>query len=286
MPTQKKITSVVAKQSKTGEIGSSPHTTTTEAEGVSVMAAATPPSILSAEPLDVDNLVARITAEVLKVVETSFDKKVDPVLQKLQACSSDIVVLDTRLTTAEERISSLEDTITIQDVQLADMKVKMDSALEKIDDMENRNRRCNIRIVGLPEHSEGTDPVSFTKSWLPQLVGVDFKGGIVKVDRCHRISPRYRSLPGQRPRVFIVKLHNFQDKARIMQEARKKQTLNYKGAKIMIFEDFSAAVSRKRQAFLPVKNRLREKGIPFALLYPAVLRIKHNGEEKIFKHPE
>lgn len=69
-----------------------------------------------------------------------------------------------------------------------------------------------------------------------------------------------------------------------MQAARKAQALSYKGAQIMIFEDFSAAVVKKRQVY-PVKQQLRERGIVFAMLYPAVLRIKHNGQERFFKNP-
>lgn len=157
--------------------------------------------------------------------------------------------------------------------------------MEKLDDLENRSRRCNIRIVGLPEGSEGTNPVAFFRTWLPELVKVSFKSGSVKLDRCHR-ALTCRPLPGQRPRAVIVKLHSYQDKVLIMQAARKAQSLVYNGAPIMIFEDFSIAVVRKRQEFYPVKQQLKEKGIPFAMLYPAVLRVSHGGQEKFFKHPK
>lgn len=157
--------------------------------------------------------------------------------------------------------------------------------MEKLDDLENRSRRCNIRIVGLPEGSEGTNPMAFFRTWLPELVKVSFKSGSVKLDRCHRALTR-RPLPGQRPRAVIVKLHSYQDKVLIMQAARKAQSLVYNGAPIMIFEDFSIAVVRKRQEFYPVKQQLKEKGIPFAMLYPAGLRVSHGGQEKFFKHPK
>uniref|UniRef100_A0AAV2L9G9 Uncharacterized protein n=1 Tax=Knipowitschia caucasica TaxID=637954 RepID=A0AAV2L9G9_KNICA len=115
-------------------------------------------------------------------------------------------------------------------------------------------------------------------------VSDNFRGGVVKIDRCHRALTR-RPPAGQRPRAVIMKLHNFQDKVRIMQAARRLKTLSYKGASVMIFEDFSAAVVKKRQEFTAVKRRCREQGIVFAMLYPAVLRIRHRGEEKLFRHP-
>ena len=66
-----------------------------------------------------------------------------------------------------------------------------------------------------------------------------------------------------------VKLHNFQDKARIMQVARKAQSLTYNGALIMIFDNFFAVVIRKRQEYYTVKKQLKEIGIVLAMMYPA-----------------
>lgn len=235
--------------------------------------------------VDADSLVERITAKVLEGVEVSFDKKIDPALKKLEACSSKIATLDTRITEAEGRISNSEDTAAIHITKLAEVESKLEAAMDKIDDLENRSRWCNIRVIGLPEGSEGANPVAFFRTWLPELLKVGFKGGSVKVDRCHRALAR-RPPPDQRPRAVILKLHNFQDKVRIMQAARKTQPLVYNSAPIMIFEDFSAAVLRKRQEFYQVKQQLKERGIAYAMLYPAVLRIKHNGQEKVFKHPK
>ncbi|KAE8280160.1 hypothetical protein D5F01_LYC22302 [Larimichthys crocea] len=187
------------------------------------------------------------------------------------------------MTEAEGRISNSEDATATFTMKLSEVESKLEMALDKIDDLENRSRRCNIRVVGLPEGSEGTNPVAFFRTWLPELLEINAKGGSVKVDRCHRALTR-RPPPGQRPRAVILKLHNFQDKVRIMQAARKAQSLAYNGAPIMFFDDFSAAVTRKRQEYYAVKQRLKERGIVFAMMYPAVLKIKYNGQEKVFKH--
>lgn len=88
---------------------------------------------------------------------------------------------------------------------------------------------------------------------------------------------RARLPPGQRPRAVIIKVNNFQDKVRVMQAAMKAQALSYNGTSIMIFEDFSAAVVKKRQDFYLAKQQLKERGIVY-LLYPAVLRIRYDGQ--------
>lgn len=71
----------------------------------------------------------------------------------------------------------------------------------------------------------------------------------------------------------MVKLHNFQYKARILQAARAASQLVYKRHIISIFEDFSTTIVRKRQAFGNVKKRLRERGILFAMTYPVTLQV-------------
>ncbi|KAL1276185.1 hypothetical protein QQF64_035808 [Cirrhinus molitorella] len=138
------------------------------------------------------------------------------------------------------------------------------------------------RIIGLPEGEEGTNPVSFLKTWLPKPLNTEFKNNQVKIERAHRALTR-RPAPGERPRALILKLHNFQDKAHILQPARTTGQLVYKRHNISIFEDFSVAVVRKRQAFGSIKKRLCERGISFA--YPATLRVQHDGV-KFFKQPE
>ena len=47
---------------------------------------------------------------------------------------------------------------------------------EHIDDFDNRGRRSNIRVVGLPENSEGTRSVKFFEEWIPGYLQMDTNG--------------------------------------------------------------------------------------------------------------
>ena len=54
-----------------------------------------------------------------------------------------------------------------------------------------------------------------------------------------------------------------------------------------IYPDFSAAVREKRRLFNPAKKRLRNLGIKYALLYPAVLRVVADDDVSLlFRSPE
>lgn len=51
------------------------------------------------------------------------------------------------------------------------VKEQMSTYEIKMDNMKKRIRRKNVRIMGLPEHSEGPDPVIFLEKWLRDLFG-------------------------------------------------------------------------------------------------------------------
>lgn len=148
--TQKKLT-LSAKAPKLAELGSSRSDQTNMADQ--------PPMLLG--KTEIDNLVERITTEVLRGVETSLDKKIDRVVQTLDSCSSKLGRLDTRFLEMEGRVSSAEDNMTTHGSRITELENKLESALEKMDDLENRNRRCNVWIIGLPEGSESSNPTTF-----------------------------------------------------------------------------------------------------------------------------
>ena len=112
--------------------------------------------------------------------------------------------------------------------------------------MENRTRRDNIGVVGLKEGAEGEQPFAFFERWLPKILNLDTKRGIIKIDRAHRGLGPAR---GDRPRPVIIKLHNSKEKQRIMAALRERRQLTYEGQKLYIQQDFSAAVKEKRRSF-------------------------------------
>lgn len=60
----------------------------------------------------------RISDEVLEGVETSFNKKIDPVLLKLDACSSKIEVLEMKIAEMEGWVSDDKDAMASYSAKL------------------------------------------------------------------------------------------------------------------------------------------------------------------------
>ncbi len=60
----------------------------------------------------------------------------------------------------------------------------------------------------------------------------------------------------------------------------------YIGTCIHFYPDVSAEVAKRRAAFYQVKAQLRGAGIEFGLLFPARLRINHDGTRHFFDCPQ
>ncbi len=80
-------------------------------------------------------------------------------------------------------------------------------------DMEDRCRRNNVRLVGLPEGMEGPDAAVFLRAnlskWIPSLRGRD-----IEIDRAHRVYDGGRG--SDRPRTLIFRVLRWHDRSDIL----------------------------------------------------------------------
>lgn len=213
----------------------------------------------------------------------AMDTKISTVLEAIHDQTVQLQAMSQRIGDAEERIAAVETLTSSVDVKTAALEKQVRDLEDHVNDLENRGRRCNVRVVGLPEGTEGSDPVQFFEKWIPDHLQITTKAGRIKMDRAHRsLAPK----PGlnQRPRSVILKFHNFTDKQRVMEAARRVG--GDKSPRVLFFNGFSAALVKKRKAFDQVKARLKEKKIDYALLYPAILRVMVDGKPKKLSSPE
>lgn len=71
-----------------------------------------------------------------------------------------------------------EPTSEAAEQQIQVLENQLQSMSEHIDDLENRGRRKNVWVIGLPEDVEGSNPTN--------LLGLETKAGRGKVERAHR----------------------------------------------------------------------------------------------------
>lgn len=235
-----------------------------------------------AEGEEIDSLVAKISDGVFAKLSSILDAKLDQIAKSVSSVCENVKVLEKRVEDAEQRISDTEDTASQLLAKLQHTKACLREDIQRLEDQENRSRRNNIKIVNLPERTEGDNAKEFFETWIPKILNLKMKNDRIKMDRCHRSPAQLR--PGsEKPRVVYIRLHNSMDKQLIMQSAQNMGEISVSGNRIHLFEDFSPTVEKKRREFLESKRALRALGIPYRMLFPAVLCVTHDNKVQLFK---
>lgn len=216
--------------------------------------------------------VNRISTDITRIDEkiTSMDKKLS--------------TLTVQLKVAEGRIANTEDSVNKLTQENEKLKKTVDVALDKISDLENRDRRKNLRIFGFPESSEAGNPVAFLEKELPSIL--QMQPGSIVIERAHRsLNPTPKA--GMRPRPFIINLLRYTTKEKIVVAARNKMDLRWGDHKIMIFQDYSRDIVEKRLKFKEAKKAARGKNLIYFISYPAIFKIKMGDKIHAFtEHKE
>lgn len=229
-----------------------------------------------------ESVANTVSKTVTEKIGALMEQKFTELHSSLDKLSSRVEDNVKRITEAENRISDGEDRTTTLENKLTELEQRVKILTDRAEDSENRSRRDNIRILGLKEGTEGNQAVRFFGSWLPDVLGLETKRGLIKIDRAYRsLGPPKKNY--NRP--VIIKLHNFSDKQQILAAVRKKGEIIYQGDKINIRQDLSTQVRESRRQFNGVCERLIQRGLRFQMRYPASLCFIFNGEERSFKSP-
>ena len=84
------------------------------------------------------------------------------------------------------------------------------------------------------------------------------------------------------PRYIIITLPKIKDKERILEVAREKDTVTYKGIPIRLSADFSKETLQARRGWQEVFQVMKGKDLLPRLLYPAKLSFRMEGQIKCF----
>lgn len=239
--------------------------------------------ILSASQLvsELEKQRTSLRNDMLMLIQESMK----PLQASVDALCETVNHFNGRLTAAEalagdnfERIASTEKTVKMLEAQNKSLQ-------DRLDDLENRSRRVNLRIINIPEGSEkGRDPTEFISDLLAENLGPDVFSKPPELERAHR-SPALKFAPGGRPRPFLICFHRFQERERVLRWARQHE-LKHRGTTLRVYPDVSAITAKKRAAFNKIKQALYQKGVKFRLLFPARLQVSYEDETLTFETPE
>ena len=106
---------------------------------------------------------------------------------------------------------------------------------------------------------------------------IDFQG----VQEAQRV-PKKLDPRSNTPRHIIITLLKMKQKERLLEAAREKDTVIYKGVPIRLSADFSKETLQARRGWKEVFQVMRGKGLHPRLLYPAKLSFRMKGKIKCF----
>ncbi|CAM4663947.1 unnamed protein product [Leuciscus chuanchicus] len=221
--------------------------------------------------------------DAIRSLRADMEKHSADTLEAIRSVKGDVQAHSRRLDEAEERISRAEDDVASLQGKVQQLEQTVADLSSKITSYEDRNRRSNLRLVGLPEKSEDKDMCGFLEKWLTDALGDCFTSPPI-IERAHRIgsySPKATT-----SRVVIMKFLNYRDRETAMTAARKMKEIFYKDHRLSLFPDLSPETRRLQRRFDGVKAKLRALNIRYGMLYPAQLMITHNERRIIFKSDE
>uniref|UniRef100_A0ABM5GM66 Uncharacterized protein isoform X1 n=1 Tax=Pogona vitticeps TaxID=103695 RepID=A0ABM5GM66_9SAUR len=185
--------------------------------------------------------------------------------RKLDRLSADMGAICRDVAQLQSHLDRLEQDARGWGLELATLRMENRSLSEYVRRMEgrcraleSRSRRNNLRMLGLPEGAEGSDPLSsFLQRTLPEMLGLPLESRPPEVESARRVQGGGMAWdPAGRPRPVVFRLLRFADKAAILQAAHGRP-LSYAGVQVTILPDFCSSLSRRRQVPFGAARRSR-----------------------------
>lgn len=153
--------------------------------------------------------------------------------------------------------------------------------MDQMDDHENRDRRQNICIRGLPEVKRAPDLLLTVIGLFCQILGVS-KPDTNEIDRVHS-ALFYVPQNADRPRDVICKLHRYSVKEAITKAVRNRSTVEFDGTQISLFTDLTYRTLMQRQTVRPLLEALRAIDVKYRWGFPFCIMAAQNGKTAVLR---
>lgn len=233
----------------------------------------------------VDTVLGKIDAHIVGMDTrlAGFDTRLDNLQGEVAGIRADFTSQKKEVGEIRKEVSVMRADVGANSSKLAEHDTELEAMRAKLADVEDRSRRCNVRINGLPEGLEGSNAIQFLTQklpeWFPSLSNL--QGEIM---RAHRIYNR-TGATNVRSRTLIFCCLRYTIRQDILTSARKKPPV-IDGRKLRFSPDYSPHTVKRRLAFSTAMDQARANGIEFFLIYPATLKIKSKaGAVETFQSP-
>ena len=228
----------------------------------------------------------KTTMDFIRLTVEMQDKKIMKINEDIQEIKHSLNFEESsnkeKLAEIESRIMSINEDITnlhkkpIQTNNMTDI-------VDKINDLENRSRRNNLRFNGVIE--SGDESWEETERKIRSVIEdkLDIKLGKNDIERAHRIGDLKYAQEKNRPRTAIAKFNNYKLREDIFKQAAIKELGST--SKIYINEDYSESTMKKRSELVDKLKEIRKAGNYAVIRYDKlVTRNWLNKKEELGNH--
>ena len=156
---------------------------------------------------------------------------------------------------------------------------------ERLRNLQDIFKHSNIQIIGVPEGEEEEQKIKnlfeqIMKENFPNLAKeIDFQ----EVQEAQRV-PKKWDPRRNTARHIIITFPKMKQKKRILEAAREKETVTYKGVPIRLSADFSTETLQPRRGWKELFEVKKGKDLYPRLLHPAKLSLRMKGQIRCFPH--
>lgn len=126
--------------------------------------------------------------ELIKSFRAETRSSLDAVQTTVDSFGSRLVAVETSLQECDDRLTALE-------AKCETLEKCNKLLMARTEDLESRSRSQNLRILGIPENSEGPRITDFMTDFFAVILGMNFKDGPELLDRAHHLTSRPISGP-------------------------------------------------------------------------------------------
>ena len=242
-----------------------------------------------------ETIMAQMAAwqgNVSSLVKDALDQALDPIQkglaengEMLKSVSAQLGDHAVKFDALSTRLDSVETSVRKSARCNDDHSLELIKMQKKLNELEDRSRLNNVRLVGLPAGAEGDDPRAYLQNMLPKWIPTlkSRRNAVVTVDKAHRIYTNNKN-PG--PRTMIFRLLHFPDRQAILDGAKKNTPTGPNGSKLLFFADYSPGTTKARRSFKEIRTALWQRRIESFLVYPAILKVNYKGKRMTFDTAE
>lgn len=222
-----------------------------------------------------------LTINDLKAVATDIKETFSAAITELRR---DIHTINGRILSVEKMAAQHDTALKHTNFSIDAHTLQLRDLNRHLEDLDNRGRRHNLRIRGLPETIDRDQLENSVINLFNNLLDRPPLSPI-QMERIHRaLRPKGRE--SDPPRDVICCIVDFQLKEEILRAARNRTRITHDNSVIKIFQDLSAITLRHRRDLRPLLEVLNAQGIHYRWRFPFCLYASFQGKSAYLKVPE